>query len=127
MFRAVLLLAVLPIAGCKPRDVDLLALTFKKTGERLGLSRGPTAGTLTGTLRGSLGETSLSARVENRLRWDAHLSGLSIEVVTSGAAVTLRGNVPDLPARSRALDLAKTTLGVESVTDEMTPPLKSGE
>jgi osmotically-inducible protein OsmY len=114
------LLLVMAVAGCQARDGELLAQAGQRAGQKLGLSRGPSTNTLTGTLRASLGETSLSARVENRLRWDRFLVDQPITVVTSGtAAVTLRGTVPEAAMRQRAVELAKTTLGVERVVDEM--------
>jgi osmotically-inducible protein OsmY len=121
------LLLVAAVAGCQARDGELLARAGQRAGQKLGLSRGPSTNTLTGTLRGSLGETSLSARVENRLRWDRFLVDQPIMVVTSGtAAVTLRGTVPEKAMRERAVELAKTTLGVERVVDEMEAVAEGG-
>ncbi len=128
MTRLLILLALLPLAGCKARDADLIALACQRAGQKLGLTRGPSAGTLTGTLRGSLGETSLSARVENRLRWDRMLADANIEVIGAGSGgVVLKGTVADLSMKQRAVDLARTTLGVERVTDELTTAPEPGE
>ncbi|MGL4550232.1 MAG: BON domain-containing protein [Gemmataceae bacterium] len=121
------LLLVVAVAGCQARDGELLAQAGQRAGRKLGLTRGPSTNTLTGTLRGSLGETSLSARVENRLRWDRFLADQPIEVVTTGtAAVTLKGTVPEAGLRQRAVEMAKSTLGVERVVDEMEAGAEGG-
>lgn len=113
-------LMLLAVTGCQARDGELLAQAGLRAGRKLGLTRGPSTNTLMGTLRGSLGETSLSARVENRLRWDRFLAEQSIEVVTTEpTTVTLRGMVSEAGMKQRAADLAKSTLGVEHVVDEM--------
>lgn len=120
MLRLLFVVPVLAVAGCQTRDADLLGLACQRAGQKLGLARGPATGTITGTLRGSLGETSLSARVESRLRWERSLADKPIEVVTTGpGTVTLRGTLDDQGLRTRAVELAKTTLGVEKVIDEL--------
>ena len=114
------LAAALAAGGCKARDADLIALACQKAGRKLGLGRGSTAGTLAEALRGTLGEASLAARVENRIRWDRALADQPVEVTASGTAVTLRGELADASLRQRAMDLAKATLGVDRVVDELT-------
>jgi osmotically-inducible protein OsmY len=112
---------VLSIGGCQARDGDLLAQAGQRAAQKLGLTRGPSTNTLTGSLRGSLGETSLSARVENRLRWDRFLAQQAIEVVHSGTGtVILRGQVAEEGMRVRANEIARATLGVDQVIDELT-------
>jgi osmotically-inducible protein OsmY len=114
--------AVLCISGigCQARDGELLAQAGHKAAQKLGLTRGPSTNTLTGTLRGSLGETSVSARVENRLRWDRFLANQTLEVVQTGpATVTLKGTLPEEGMRARANEIARATLGVERVVDEL--------
>jgi osmotically-inducible protein OsmY len=106
--------------GCQARDGDLLAQAGYKAALKLGLTRGPSTNTLSGTLRGALGETSLSARVENRLRWDRFLANQAIEVIQIGpAAVTLKGQLPEEGMRARAVEIARATSGVERVVDEL--------
>jgi osmotically-inducible protein OsmY len=129
MSRYLLLLALLPLAGCQARDADLLALACQRASQKIGLSGGPARGTLHGTLRGSLGETSLSARVESRLRWDKALAEYPIEVSAAGGTVTLRGTLADAALRQRAEDVAQATVGVEKVVNELAAPQakESGE
>ncbi|MFQ3650287.1 MAG: BON domain-containing protein [Gemmataceae bacterium] len=106
--------------GCNSRDGDLLAQAGHKAALKLGLTRGPSTNTLTGTLRGALGETSLAARVETRLRWDRFLANQAIEVMQSGTAtVTLKGQLPEEGMRVRAVEIARATLGVDRVVDEL--------
>jgi osmotically-inducible protein OsmY len=117
---AMLAMVCISAVGCQARDGDLLAQAGHKAAQKLGLTRGPSTNTLTGTLRGSLGETSLSARVENRLRWDRFLANQAIEVIQTGpATVTLKGALPEEGMRARAGEIARATLGVERVIDEL--------
>ena len=117
---ALLAMVCISVVGCQARDGDLLAQAGHKAAQKLGLTRGPSTNTLTGTLRGSLGETSLSARVENRLRWDRFLANQAIEVLQTGpATVTLKGQLPEEAMRARATEIARATLGVERVVDEL--------
>lgn len=118
-----LLLGALLLSGCQAKDGEVLAKAGHRAGQKLGLTRGPSVNAFSGTLRGALGEMSLAVRVENRLRWDRFLADQPIEaVVTNSATVTLKGGVADLSLRQRAVELAKATLGVEGVIDEMTDP-----
>ncbi len=56
-----------------------------------------------------------------RLRWDKDMSGSDVQVRTVGPGVVeLRGSVTDLAQRIRAVQLARTTEGVENVLDALT-------
>lgn len=60
-------------------------------------------------------------RVYARIHWDRALHGSRIEVhMLRGGAVLLRGTVPDLEAKRRAVALASDTVDVTSVIDELT-------
>jgi osmotically-inducible protein OsmY len=110
--------------GCNRQDTERLARIGRKTMER-------TEG-LTGNVRDSLTtgwqgarttaeEGGVEARVAARLRWDKTLADTPIEVQLKEGAVELRGTVPDLTARRRAVSLAETTVGVEKVVDLLQP------
>jgi hypothetical protein len=60
------------------------------------------------------------SRVYGRLHWDKSLNSSSLFVRAEGGAVTLRGSVPDEAARAKAVDLAKDTVGVTHVIDQLT-------
>lgn len=62
------------------------------------------------------------SRVYSRLHWDRSLHHSNIEVhMLRGGSVLLWGTVPDKKAKDRALEIARHTMGVTSVVDELTP------
>lgn len=77
--------------------------------------------------RASVLEQELITRVYSRIHWDKKLvnSALELEVRDDGV-VFLRGTVPDAEAKKRAVVLARDTVGVTQVVDELavSPPPK---
>ena len=57
--------------------------------------------------------------VKNRLEADAMLKEADISVRSDAGVVTLKGNVPDTRARTRAADLTRGVSGVKSVRNEL--------
>lgn len=111
------------LAGCDGQeDVDRLARLGRKVVEKLQGGPGE-GGALSGPLRavrGNWNELTLDARVSCRLRWDRDLEGASIRVRPAGAgSVELQGNVATLAQRQRAVDLARSTVGVNDVVDRL--------
>ena len=71
-------------------------------------------------LRANLDAVTLDGCVSARIRWYKELRDLDIAVqATGGKTVVLKGTVPTLDKRQRAVQLANTTVGVESVQDEL--------
>jgi hypothetical protein len=63
---------------------------------------------------------STNGRVYARLHWDKTLTGSQIDVnAQEGGVIVLRGTVPNEAAKQRALELARDTVGVSRVTDEL--------
>lgn len=125
--RLYLLLPVLLIAGCKARDGDILVKAAQRIGAKFEAVGGATPSGLTAQFRSAAGGASLGARVENRIRWDRYLKDSSVEVLLTGTGVvTLRGEVPDRALKLRAVELARTTVGVDRVVDELTVPEEGG-
>lgn len=62
----------------------------------------------------------LAARVEAALAAEPALADAAIEVDPSGSAVVLQGEVPHALARARAIEIARSVPGVQSVVDRMT-------
>jgi hyperosmotically inducible periplasmic protein len=60
------------------------------------------------------------SRVYSRLHWDKSLHSSTLFVKAEAGAVTLRGSVPDETAKAKAVDLAKDTVGVTHVIDQLT-------
>ncbi len=77
--------------------------------------------------RASVHEQELITRVYSRIHWDKLLVGSALELeVRDDAVVFLRGTVPDTDAKKRAVVLARDTVGVNQVVDELAvaPPAK---
>jgi osmotically-inducible protein OsmY len=118
-WRLVFLLPLLLMAGCKESDGETLRRVARKTGEKLEGSARPVH-LATSPLRGSFSETGLAARVEVRIRNDRYLAGQGLKVRgTAEGTVAVSGTVGETSVKTRALDLAKSTLGVEKVIDEV--------
>lgn len=71
--------------------------------------------------RASVQAMGVQARVYSRVHWDKALYGsdIALDVSRDGVA-TLRGAVPDAAARLQAVALARDTVGVTRVVDELT-------
>ncbi len=73
--------------------------------------------------RTSVHQQEVVARVYSRLHWDKVLVGSTLELeVRDGGVTILRGAVADEDARRRAVVLARDTVGVTQVVDELTVP-----
>ncbi len=70
--------------------------------------------------RGAVNRMGLQARVYSRVHWDRELHDSAIEIDSrSPDIVVLRGTVPDEAAKRKAVELARDTVGVASVIDEL--------
>lgn len=125
----VLALAALT-AGCDGQDAERLARLGRKAVAKVQAQTGDSPAGLSGPLqsiRGNLNELTLDAKVAARLRWDKDLEGAQVQVRTAGAgAVRLSGTVATLEQRQRAVGLARATVGVNDVIDELVE-LKDGK
>ena len=110
--------------GCSRDDADCLA--------RIGRQTVAKAETLTDEANGRLNaglhalragekekEPGVESRVSERLRWDKELHAAKIAVRLVDGGVELRGKVANAEQRQRALELARSTLGVENVVDAL--------
>ena len=112
-------------AGCTQQDTDCLARIGRKLADR---SQGA-AGTIRNHVEGDLKvlphvamptkDSGLKEKIEARLRWDALLADVKIDVQVTGAEVELKGTVKNEAQRRRAGDLAETTAGVQAVNDSL--------
>jgi len=107
-------------AGCNRGDTDALARIGRKLADRTG---GATAG-LRDKLQGLKSATGpgdgLQERVNYRLRWEKVLADATIEVAVSGKEIELKGSVKNAEQRTRAVELAESTAGVERVLVSLT-------
>jgi hyperosmotically inducible protein len=110
------LVAISPICRAQEGPAERAGQAIDKAGKsiRRGVENAVARGQAT------LQEADLLARVYGRIHWDKALvkSTLELEVRADGTAI-LRGTVVDATAKKRAVELAKTTVGITSVVDEL--------
>jgi hypothetical protein len=109
---------LLALTGCKREDPERLSNVGKRISGKVDGVLNRTNDRLTLQWRDGPADPlpPLDYRVRERLRWDRDLEGCIIEVsVRDGTLVELRGSVASSEQRQRAVDLARTTLGVEQV------------
>jgi hypothetical protein len=71
-------------------------------------------------VRSDVSRMGVQPRVYARLHWDKSLNTARMEVhMLRDGVVLLRGTVPDAAARAHAVALARDTLGVNGVVDEL--------
>jgi len=71
-------------------------------------------------VRSDVSRMGIQPRVYARLHWDKTLTGARIEVhILRDGAVLLRGVVPDAAAKAHAVALARDTVDVTGVVDEL--------
>ena len=126
-----LLVGLLGLAcGCKGDDRDTLARITQKTAARLQTLAGGADGRLAASLqavRGAFNDAAPDGRAALRLRWDRYLAEGDVRVRPAGPGVVrLEGSVPDDEHRRRAVELARSTLGVERVIDRLTVSKAAG-
>jgi hyperosmotically inducible protein len=66
-----------------------------------------------------MSDAAITTAVKTKLLGDPNVSGLKIDVDTTNGVVTLTGNVPNAAEKTRAMELARETTGVKSVTDKL--------
>lgn len=68
----------------------------------------------------SIRNMGVEGRIYGRLHWDKALNDATIDLaVTEAGVVTLSGAVATAPAKARAVELAKETVGVTEVVDRL--------
>jgi hypothetical protein len=112
-------------AGCSGEDNERLARLGRKLSEKAqGLpASAPASARIawpTPTPSAIPEAVGLAERVRWRVRQDRYLAELPIEVTSSGMLVQLSGTVRTPEQRQRALDLARSTVGVADVADSLT-------
>jgi hypothetical protein len=69
--------------------------------------------------RAAVHNMDLAARIYGRLHWDKCLNTSVVDLEIKDDVVTLRGTVPDAKARTKAVELARDTVGVSEVNDQL--------
>jgi hypothetical protein len=70
--------------------------------------------------KASVHDMGVQARVYSRLHWDKELADSKIDLEFKDGTASLRGTVKSLLARTKAVDLARDTIGVDRVEDHLT-------
>ena len=123
LFGLSLLLMAGPVVTGQEQD------TGKKVGEKLddlgrtikkGLQdAGQTIREQFAKTRAAVHNMDLASRVYGRLHWDKCLNTSVVDLEVKNDVVTLRGTVPDAKARTKAVELARDTVGVNEVVDQL--------
>jgi osmotically-inducible protein OsmY len=69
--------------------------------------------------RESVHNMGIESRVYGRLHWDKLLADAALDIQNQNGVVILRGTVANAKAKARALELAKETVGVIQVVDQL--------
>jgi len=76
-------------------------------------------------MRKSVEKMGVQGRVYGRLHWDKALEGATLEInVRDAQVVVISGKVASAAAKQKAEDLARDTVGVGSVVNELTVAAK---
>lgn len=67
----------------------------------------------------TMGDAGITTAVKTKLLADTTVGGLNIDVDTTDAVVTLRGDVHSAAEKRRAMEIARETNGVKSVKDQL--------
>jgi osmotically-inducible protein OsmY len=130
-FYGTILLALVLLTGCNQQDRDSLSKVGRKLIENIedaaGTSSDPLASGIQ-AVRGSAAASHIDGRVVLRLRWERELDGCTIRVRATGpTTVQLEGCLKEEAQRSRAIEVAKATSGVETVEDRLKVKEPPGE
>jgi hypothetical protein len=107
-------------AGCSKGDTQRLAGVGHKVTEKARLLAHDTSERMSFGWHSA--NPTLQLRVGQRLQWDKGLANTAIQVEATGNVVTLKGAMPDLAQRQRAVAIAESTVGVEKVVDALQSP-----
>jgi hypothetical protein len=123
MPRLLPLLLVLLVAGCSSRDGDILSRACARAGKKFETAAGNAPGRLAASFRVPVVALGPAERVRKRIEWDRHLEGSHVEVDSPAEGVVrLRGTVSEPGLKQRMGDLARSTIGVREVRDELRLP-----
>lgn len=122
--RLVALLSLcLLIVGCSSADGELLRQICSRTGKKLETTAGNAPGELAARFRVPIVPMGPADRVQKRVQWDRFLDGVQIDIDSPAEGVVrLRGTVKNVAIKERIAELAKATVDVKEVRDELRLP-----
>ena len=113
--RFTLAACIRSLAGCGRDDGDKLVRVAKLTGTKV--RDAVPAKTLFGDIAP---ESSPAAKVRSRLKSDVYFADRAVQVVEEGENLYLRGKVPSKEHVERPEQLARQTVGVTKIVNELT-------
>jgi osmotically-inducible protein OsmY len=102
-----------PTAGTSGRGIDT------RVARERGAEIGERVATAANRMGDALSDGALTAKIKSKMALDDTIKSRDIRVATSDAVVTLSGKVGSAAERDRAVQLARETDGVKSVTDQL--------
>lgn len=99
--------------------------TSGRTGDNVATARergaelGEKVATAANVVGDALSDGAITAKIKSKMALDDTIKSRDIHVATSNAVVTLSGKVGSAAERDRAMQLARETEGVKSVTDQL--------
>lgn len=127
--RWLLLPAFIGLSGCSSRDVELLGEVMQKVSEKAESALGGKAQQFANRLQSpNQPPIGLAEQVESRLKLDRNLEGVDLVVSSPDhGVIKISGKVQDVAKKQRIMDLAKATIGVDEVVDEIEAPKEEKE
>src|SRR5207302_7706565 len=113
-------LGVCALGGCSRQDTECLSNIGRKIVERASAATASCRERIEVLKNSRVGTNDLQDRVTLRLRWEKMLADTPIEVSASGQEIELKGVVKTTEQRSRAVELAESTTGVQRVLVSLT-------
>jgi len=105
------------VAATAERPIDKIdTAKVKEVGAELGAKASEAAS----AAQSALSDGSITAKIKAKLTLDDTVKARDIHVAYTDGVVTLTGTVATASERKRAVDLARETNGVRSVTDKLT-------
>lgn len=132
LIRAVLVLALAAAAGAyflgyRISDKGIVQRDATGTSGRVdtnkarerGAEIGEKVGNAANALQDAVSDGAITAKIKSKLALDDTIKARDIKVSTTDGVVTLSGKVGSAAEHDRAMQLARETDGVKSVTDEL--------
>jgi hypothetical protein len=98
-------------AGSRPVDTSKARETGAAVGEKVAIGANEA--------QRAAAEAALTSKIKAKMALDDTVKAAAIDVETNGGVVTLKGTVRSEAERTRAVQLARETAGVTSVTDRL--------
>ncbi|HET7837993.1 MAG TPA: BON domain-containing protein [Variovorax sp.] len=113
---------VLALGACSKTDNETMGKkvdsSVAKT-EQAGTTAKAKTESAAASVAGTMDDASITAAVSTGLAKDPDLSAIKIDVDTKGGQVTLTGPAPNVAAKARAEEIAKSVKGVSAVDNKL--------